>query len=91
MSYGTYYKGSFKRMVRKSTEKQKEFLDLYEPVHLRFTKFCKIIAGNIIDAEDLVNDSILAVFEQFESLNSKSSFNAYLFRIASNLNKKRSN
>jgi len=69
--------------------KQQHFLELYEPVHNQLTKFCRAISGNVEDAEDLMNDTLLASFENFEKIRDISLFKSYVFSIASNLNKKK--
>ena len=40
-------------------DKKEQFIELYEPVHTNFCRYCRAISGNTRDAEDLVQDSIL--------------------------------
>lgn len=68
-------------------ENKAEFLNLYEPIHNQFCKFCRIISGNPIDAEDLIQDSILNLLENINKIKDLSAFKSYLFSIASNLHK----
>lgn len=68
--------------------KQNSFMQLYEPLHLSFSNFCRSMANNYADAEDLMHDSLIAAFEQFEQLEDNKRFAGYLFTIASNLFKK---
>lgn len=63
-------------------------MTLYEPVHQRLSNYCRSMAACRADAEDLLHDTVLAAFEQFESLENADRFAAYLFTIASNLFKK---
>lgn len=70
-------------------KKRKHFLALYEANHLQLSRFCRAISGNVEDAEDLMNDTLLSVFEGFEKIKDTSAFKAYIFSVASNLNKKR--
>ena len=77
-----------KRMQNQVMTKQTEFMLLYEPVHTRLSNFCRSMAGNRSDAEDLLHDTITTAFEQFEKLENTERFAAYLFTIASNLFKK---
>ena len=70
-----------------NSSKQKEFLELYNPVHSQFIRFCRAISGNVEDSEDLVNDTVLTVFTQLEKIVNKESFKSYLFSTASNINK----
>jgi RNA polymerase sigma-70 factor (ECF subfamily) len=67
----------------------KEFLTLYGAVHEQLSRFCRAISGNTNDAEDLMNDVILNVLEDFSKIRDKSAFKSYVFSIASNLNKKK--
>lgn len=67
----------------------KEFLELFGAVHKQLSRFCRAISGNAIDAEDLMNDVILNVLEDFSKIRDKSAFKSYIFSVASNLNKKK--
>jgi RNA polymerase sigma factor (sigma-70 family) len=67
----------------------KEFLTLYGTVHAQLSRFCRAISGNTNDGEDLMNDVILNVLEDFDKIRDKSAFKSYVFSIASNLNKKK--
>ena len=49
----------------------KDFLKYYEPVHEHFCKYCRAISGNQIDADDLIQDSILNVLEKFKTITIK--------------------
>jgi RNA polymerase sigma-70 factor (ECF subfamily) len=64
-----------------------EFLKHYEPVHNQLFKFCRAVSGNIEDAEDLIQDTILNVLEKFGEIKDLSVFKSYLFSVASNLHK----
>jgi RNA polymerase sigma-70 factor (ECF subfamily) len=64
-----------------------EFIALYEPVHDQFCRYCRAIAGNTEDAEDLIQDTILNALVSFDKIRDKSAFKAYLFGVAANLNK----
>ncbi len=64
-----------------------EFLKLYEPVHSQFSKFCRAISGNSDDSDDLIQDTLLNVLEDFDKIRNKSAFKPYIFSVASNLNK----
>jgi len=67
---------------------QTAFITLYEPLHQRLSNYCRSMATCRADAEDLLHDTVLAAFEQFENLENTDRFAAYLFTIASNLFKK---
>ena len=64
-----------------------DFIKLYDPVHQQFYRFCRAISGNHEDAQDLIQDTILNVMEQFDQIRDHSVFKSYLFSVASNLNK----
>jgi RNA polymerase sigma-70 factor, ECF subfamily len=72
-----------------NTKNQNIFLELYEPIHEQFCRFCRAIAGNKTDSEDLIQDTILNVIEGFDKIREKAAFKSYLFSVASNLNKTR--
>ena len=64
-----------------------EFLHYYGPIHDQLYKFCRAISGNTEDAEDLIQDTILNVFERFNTIKDLSVFKSYIFSVASNLHK----
>lgn len=66
-----------------------EFIALYEPIHQQLFGFCRAISGNTVDAEDLIQDSILSVLKSFDNIKDKSAFKSYIFSVASNLHKMR--
>jgi RNA polymerase sigma-70 factor, ECF subfamily len=67
------------------TEKQIEFMKLYEPVHNSFVRFCAAKAYGVMETGDLVNETILNAFADFEKLKEKKAFLSYLFSIACNV------
>jgi RNA polymerase sigma-70 factor (ECF subfamily) len=74
-------------------KKQQEFLKLYEPIHDRFERFCRARVYGNMEFRDLINETLLVAFENFESLKSKDAFLSYLFgvsvRILSNNHRKK--
>lgn len=67
--------------------RQKQFLELYKPIHNSFCRYCRAISGNTADAEDLVQDTVLSVLESYDKIRDLSFFKSYLYSIAGNLNK----
>jgi len=68
---------------------QETFLRLYEPVHESFARFCHARVYGLMEAEDLIAESILCALEKFHELKEEKAFLGYLFSIATNLlNKK---
>jgi DNA-directed RNA polymerase specialized sigma24 family protein len=54
------------------TTNHKLFQELYSPVHLQLSRFCRAISGNREDAEDLMNDTILAMLQNMTRLKDES-------------------
>lgn len=75
-----------------SKSKQEIFLELYEPVHERFERFCRARVYGNMEHGDLINETLLVAFEKLDTLKSKKAFLGFLFgisvRILSNNNKK---
>lgn len=67
------------------TEAQIRFMKLYAPQHEAFVRFCSARAYGIMETEDLVNESIAAVFQKLDRLRSEQAFLSYLFSTASNI------
>lgn len=63
-------------------KKQQAFLDLYEPVHDRFERFCRARVYGDMDYKDLVNETLMKAFEKFDTLRSKEAFLSFLFSIS---------
>ena len=66
------------------------FLALLKPVHDRLARYALVVTKNREDAEDLINDTLLAAFEQFDKLKEPDKFLHLLLRIASRLWMRRS-
>lgn len=58
--------------------KQKRFLELYEPIHDRFERFCRARVYGDMEFRDLMNDSLVIAFEKFDQLKSKDAFLSFL-------------
>lgn len=69
-------------MLAKNDKKQRHFLSLYEPVHERFERFCRVRADGGMDFRDLVNETLLIAFQKFEGLKSEKAFLSYLIGIS---------
>ena len=69
--------------------KQEQFMRLYKPAHERLSRFVHSMVWNREDAKDVIADTVLKAYENFEKLEKKESFLYYLFGIASNLAKHR--
>lgn len=68
--------------TRMNKTKQDQFLELYEPIHDRFERFCRARVYGNMDHRDLINDTLLVAFEKFDTLRSKEAFLSFLFSIS---------
>jgi DNA-directed RNA polymerase specialized sigma24 family protein len=50
------------------TNQPTEFMALYEPLHQRLSNYCRSMARNRADAEDLLHDTVVAAYSQFGEL-----------------------
>ena len=57
-------------------------MELYQPVHGSFERFCKARSYGVCDFNDLMHDTLVIAFEQFDSLKNKEVFLSFLFGIA---------
>ena len=71
-----------------SEQLQSRFLELYEPIHTQFYRYCEVMVKNNELAKDLQSDVILAAYESFGSLRNPASFKFFLFGIAKNIFRK---
>ena len=74
-------------MVKEKTQ-QEEFLSLYEPIQQRISNYCRVITCNNEHAKDLLSDTILSAYSNFDKIRNKELFIYYLFGTASRLFKK---
>jgi RNA polymerase sigma-70 factor (ECF subfamily) len=63
-------------------KKQSAFLELYEPIHDRFERFCRARVYGDMDFKDLMNDTLLKAYQKFDELRSKEAFLSFLFSIS---------
>lgn len=62
--------------------KQIVFMRLYEPVHPKLERFCKVRAYGEMDWKDLLHDAVLIAYGQFERLRAQEAFPSFIFGIA---------
>jgi RNA polymerase sigma-70 factor (ECF subfamily) len=60
------------------------FWELLEPEHLRVRAFCRKLAGNREDGDDLCQEALVRAFTGFASLREPDRFKAWLYRIVVN-------
>lgn len=64
--------------------KREEFWRLVEPEHLKALAFCRKLAGNREDGDDLYQDSLVSALSGFNGLRKRSAFRPWLYRIIIN-------
>ena len=57
-------------------------MELYEPIHERFSKYCEVKTSNLNLAKDLVNDTILIAYTNFDKIKRKEAMLYFLFGTA---------
>jgi RNA polymerase sigma-70 factor (ECF subfamily) len=65
------------------------FWKLLEAEHPKAERFCRRIAGDSSDGEDLYHDALLTAWRRFETLRNVESFRPWLYRIIVNVSKSR--
>ncbi len=65
------------------------FYSLLEPVHPQAEAFCRKLAGNREDGDDLYQEGLLKALTSFESLRDHAAFKNWLYRILVNGHKNR--
>jgi RNA polymerase sigma-70 factor (ECF subfamily) len=70
--------------------KQEQFMLLYKPAHERLSRFVHSMVWNYEDARDIIAETVLKAYENFEKIENRGAFVYYLFGIASRLSKRRS-
>ena len=75
------------------SSKQERFIQVYEPVHERFERFCKTRVYGEFHFKDIMHDTLVVAFEKFDELKSTDAFLYFLFgtatRILANHRKKK--
>ena len=72
-------------MKRALVTKQEEFMGLYSKSHARLTRYVQSAVYNKDDVKDIINETLLRVYEKFDEIEKKESFIYYLFKTASRL------
>ncbi len=66
-------------------DRQQAFLALYEPVHSQFARFCQARAYNTCDAKDLISETVLRAYENFDKIDDSNAFLYFLIGTATNI------
>ena len=80
---------SEKTHIDDSKDKQIQFMALYGPNHSRLSRFCKAISRDNEEAKDLLSETVIRAYENFDKLRKPESFVYYLFGMASRLHRKK--
>ena len=72
-------------MKKKDKRKQSEFLQMYEPIHENFVRFCQARARRVMNYEDLVSEATLKAYQNWDNIEKKESLKYFLFTTARNL------
>ena len=60
-------------------------MQLYNQSHVRLTRYVQSVVYNKDDVKDIIGETVLKVYEKFETIEKKESFIYYLFKTASRL------
>jgi RNA polymerase sigma-70 factor (ECF subfamily) len=69
--------------------RQRKFLELLEPAYGRLSRYALAVTRDEMDGEDLVAATVLAAYEQFDTITDEAPFLHFLVRIASRLHKRK--
>ncbi len=72
-------------MDKNVNSRQTEFMQLYNLFHARLTRYVQSVIYNRADVKDIVSETVLRAYVQFDNIEKKESFIYYLFKIASRL------
>ncbi len=64
--------------------KQSDFLKAYQNCHEPLVRYCSVVSHGKMDAEDLVQDVLLAAYANFDKIKNKEELLHYLLRAARN-------
>lgn len=62
-----------------------EFLRLYQGIHERFARYCGSLAYGVMDTEDLVQETVLATLERFQTIREKDKLLHFMMVVAGNI------
>lgn len=65
-----------------SKKKHQQFLQLYQPVHERFERYCRAHAYGDMPYQDLINETLLVAYQKIETLKKQDAFLSFLIGIS---------
>jgi RNA polymerase sigma-70 factor (ECF subfamily) len=72
-------------MDKSTSTRQEEFMLLYNQSHTRLTRYVQSIVYNRTDVKDIIGETVLKVYEKFDTIEKRESFIYYLFKTASRI------
>jgi RNA polymerase sigma-70 factor, ECF subfamily len=72
-----------------SNQKHIEFMGMLKPIQHRLFSYARAITRDYDDAHDLVSETLLRAYENFETVKNKDSFASFLFTIARRIHKRK--
>ena len=66
-------------------EVKHQFLEWYQPIHEPFTRYCSSRAYGLIEAEDLVQEAVLAALQGFDRLHDKEKLLSFMIGVVNNI------
>lgn len=72
-------------------KKQEDFMRCYEPLHNNLTRFVQSMVWNKEEVKDIISETLLKSFENFDNLKNKEALLSYMFTVATRLVYKTSN
>lgn len=61
------------------------FLEYYRPIHDQFVRYCSNHCYGLMDAEDLVQETVLSTLQRFDSIREKQKLLGYMIAAANNM------
>ncbi|HNR20954.1 MAG: sigma-70 family RNA polymerase sigma factor [Bacteroidetes bacterium] len=71
--------------VQEQKNIHEEFLKAYQPLHDNLTRFVQSMVWNKEDVKDVISETLLKTYENFEKLRNKEALLSYMFTIATRI------
>lgn len=72
-------------------KKQEEFMQCYQPLHNNLARFVQSMVWNKEEVKDIISDTLLKAYENFDNLKNKEALLSYMFTTATRIIYKRGN
>lgn len=74
--------------MHETTDRQREFLELYEPLSERLERFVRSTARDRETARDVLAETVMVAYEGFDRLRDRKAFLSWLFTVAVRTNRR---